>query len=138
MQALVTEFLRQATILPGAVVAREDWHLGQVGVHHYALLLYELLAESNQPLPPMGIKQWSSRLTEQQRAVLAGLPQPAATRAEVMDAMVAVRDVLVVRGRAAYESAGGEWHRRSRRPCRRTGVVTACPGPTKAQQIEGR
>ena len=33
MQAIVMEFLRQSAIFPAAVVAREDWLLGQVAVH---------------------------------------------------------------------------------------------------------
>jgi hypothetical protein len=109
MAALVTESLRQAAIFPAAVVARGDWLLGQVAVHNLAMLLYRLLVEANQPLPPMGVKQWSSRLTEPQRALLAGLPQPRATRDEVVAAMVAVRDALTTHGRAALESAGGGW-----------------------------
>ena len=77
MQGLVTEVLRQCAIFPAAVVAREDWLLGQVAVHNHQQLLYLLLVESNQPLPVMGQKQWSSRLTTDQRELLA-----AATRTE--------------------------------------------------------
>ena len=62
MTAVVTEVLRQAAIFPAAVVAREDWLLGQVAVHNYARLLYQLFAASNEPVGPMGVKQWSSRL----------------------------------------------------------------------------
>lgn len=91
------------------MVARRDWLLGQVAVHIYVQLLYRLRAESNEPLPPMGIKQWSSRLTDDHRAVLAALPQPGASRTEVIAAMSSVRDALLSHGRAAFESVGGEW-----------------------------
>ena len=56
------------------MVAREDWLLGVVGVQNIQMLLYQLFVESNQPLPPMGVKQWSAKLTTGQRAVCAGLP----------------------------------------------------------------
>jgi Nucleotidyltransferase domain len=80
MQAIVVEVLRQAAIFPAAVVAREDWLLGQQAVHNYGLLLYQLLVESNAPLPPMGVKQWTSRLTEAQRRLLTELVPPRPTR----------------------------------------------------------
>jgi predicted nucleotidyltransferase len=109
MHGLVMEVLRQCAIFPAAVVAREDWLLGQVAVHNYQLLVYELLVESDQPLPAMGLKQWSSRLTPDQRDLLAGLPAPTAERDSVIAAMKAVRKAIGTHGRAALESAGGTW-----------------------------
>jgi Nucleotidyltransferase domain len=109
MQAIVTEVLRQSAIFPAAVVAREDWLLGQVAVHNYQRMLYDLLVEANQPLPAMGVKQWSRRLTPLQRELLAGLPTPSADRASVTSAVGAVRDAISTHGRAALESAGGTW-----------------------------
>lgn len=111
MQATVTEFLRQSAIFPAAVVAREDWLLGQEAVHNYRLMLYSLFVEANQPLPAMGIKQWSAKLTERQRELLADLPLPSADRASVVEAMRVVRRALRTEGRAALEEAGGEWPR---------------------------
>ncbi len=84
---LTEEFLRQMTIFPAAVVARGDWLLGVVGVHGAQLLLYELFVAANQPLPPMGVKQWSAKLTAAQREVCAGLPAPTATSDSVVAAM---------------------------------------------------
>jgi hypothetical protein len=109
MQAIVTEFLRQSAIFPAAVVAREDWLLGQVAVHNHQRMLYDLLVEANRPLPAMGLKQWSSRLEPDQRALLAALPAPAAERESVIVAMTAVRGIIRADGRAALESAGGIW-----------------------------
>jgi hypothetical protein len=109
MQATVTEFLRQAAIFPAAVVAREDWLLGQVAVQYYRQMLYDLLAESNRPLPVMGIKQWSSRLTPAQRDLLEALPPAAATRDSIVAAMTATRTALRSHGRGALEGAGGTW-----------------------------
>jgi hypothetical protein len=109
MQEIVTEFLRQSAIFPAAVVAREDWLLGQVAVHNYARMLYDLFVESNQPLPAVGVKQWSSRLTPEQREVLAALPVATADSESVVRAMSAVRSALRTHGRAALESSGGTW-----------------------------
>jgi predicted nucleotidyltransferase len=109
MEDLVLEVLRQCAIFPAAVVARDDWLLGQVAVQNHQRMLYELLVEANQPLPAMGIKQWSSRLTPDQRDLLAGLPAPTPDRDSVVGAMSAVRGAVLTHGRAALESAGGTW-----------------------------
>ena len=109
MQAVVTEFLRQSAIFPAAVVAREDWLLGQAAVNNYRVMLYDLLTESNRPLPAMGVKQWSNRLTTDQRELLAGLPATTATRESVVAAMGATRAALLTHGRAALERTGGVW-----------------------------
>jgi hypothetical protein len=109
MQSILTELMRQSAIFPAAVVAREDWLLGQAAVMNYQRMLYDLLVESNQPLPVMGVKQWSSRLTPDQRELLRSLPAPAADRDSVVAAMLAVRRVIRTHGRAALESAGGTW-----------------------------
>jgi len=109
MSAIVTEFHRQAAIFPAAVVAREDWLLGQSAVHHYRTMLYDLFVEANQPLPVMGVKQWSSRLTAGQRVVLTGLVPPVPDRSSVIAAMVAVAEAVATHGRTALESADGVW-----------------------------
>ncbi len=109
MQRLVTEFLRQTAIFPAAVVARGDWLLGQEAVHNYRWMLYDLLTESNQPLPVTGVKQWSSRLTTDQLDLLVSLPVPTARRESVVAAMTATRAALRTHGRAALERSGGVW-----------------------------
>jgi hypothetical protein len=50
-------------------------------------MLYQLFVEANQPLPPMGVKQWSAKLTQRQRQICASLPAPTASRNSVLDAM---------------------------------------------------
>ena len=106
---LATEFLRQSAIFPAAVLAREDWLLGQESVTSYRSLLYRIFLEANQPLPPMGVKQWSSRLTAEQRGVLAAIPLPSADRASVVTCIGEARRALRTHGRAAVEAAGGTW-----------------------------
>jgi hypothetical protein len=109
LQALAIEILRQGAIFPAAVVTREDWLLGRVAVQNHQRLLYDLLVETNQPLPTMGVKQWSSRLTDEQRDLLAGLPLPVAERDSVIGAMRAVLRAARTQGRAALQNARATW-----------------------------
>lgn len=109
LASIVQEFLRQQAIFPAAVVGRGDWLLGQEGVHNAKLMLYQLFVETNQPLPAMGVKQWSSKLTSSQRLLLAELDPPAADRELVLAAMSSVRTAFRTSGRAAAEAAGMVW-----------------------------
>ena len=86
---LVREFFRTSG-MPEVIVVRDDWLLAVEHVHHLRGLLYALYVEANAPLPAMGIKQWSTKLTAAQRAVLSGLPTSATSVAELADAHVRV------------------------------------------------
>lgn len=108
LAAIVQEFLRQQAMFP-AVLARADWMLAQEGFHNARLMLYQLFVETNQPLPAMGVKQWSSKLTSAQRSLLESLDPPAADRDEVISAMSSVRAAFQTSGRAAAEAAGMAW-----------------------------
>ena len=107
--SLVQEFYRQRVIFPPAVVARVDWLLGVVAVHNMQRLLYQLFVAVNEPLPAMGVKQWGSRLTRDQKVVLTRLPQPNPDRDSVIDAMTAVCTAVCVEARQAVEDIGGTW-----------------------------
>ncbi|MFC6706360.1 hypothetical protein [Flexivirga alba] len=109
MEAIALEFARQLAIFPDAVVAREDWLLGQEAVHNYRRFLYQLYVELNAPLPPMGVKQWSAKLTAAQQDRLASLQVPAADEESVIDAMRQLQQAIRTEGRAVLESAGGSW-----------------------------
>ncbi|HEX3812672.1 MAG TPA: nucleotidyltransferase domain-containing protein [Mycobacteriales bacterium] len=109
MDFLVEEYFRQLAIFPAAVVAREDWLLGIEGVHNARLMLYQLFVEANQPLPAMGVKQWTSKLTAAQRDVLQGLPAVAPTRDSVIAAMHATVEAFAHAGREALVAAGRTW-----------------------------
>ena len=109
MTDLVVEFLRQSAIFPAAVLAREDWLLGQESVASYRTILYRIFVEANQPRPAMGVKQWSSRLTPEQRDVLTALTLPSAHRGSVVADIEEARRALRTHGRAAVERAGGTW-----------------------------
>ncbi len=109
MAEIVVEFFRQQTIFPAAVVARRDWLLGVVGVNNTQQLLYRLFVETNQPLPPMGVKQWSARLTPEQRRLMAALPAPSPNRESTIQAMRSVRAAMLTIGRESAEACGLTW-----------------------------
>ncbi len=111
LTAITEEFLRQQAIFPAAVVARGDWLLGVVGVQAVHTMLYELFVESNQPLPPMGVKQWSAKLTAGQRQICAGLPAPVADPDSVRQAMRAAADAFRRAARQALAECGAPWPR---------------------------
>jgi len=105
---LVEECLRQAANFP-TVTVRDDWLLGVVAVQEVHLMLYQLFVESNQPLPPMGPKQWSAKLTPEQRAALAGLPVPQPRPESVLPARQAALRVFIEQARPIAERCGAAW-----------------------------
>jgi hypothetical protein len=91
LQYCIEEILRQAANFP-VVLIRHDWLMGVVAVQQIHLLLYELFTEANKPLPPTGPKQWSFKLSTQQRQALERLPIPQAESASIIAArQVALR-----------------------------------------------
>lgn len=109
LTAITEEFLRQQAIFPAAVVARGDWLLGVQGVQAVHIMLYELFVESNQPLPPMGVKQWSAKLTSDQRQICSALRAPAAERDSVVTAMRAAAAAFRLAARQALAAGGVPW-----------------------------
>jgi hypothetical protein len=108
VNGLVEEFFRDYGMFP-VVLEREDWLLGLEAIHLYRGMLYQLFVEMNAPLPPMGMKQWSAKLTPQQRAVLEVLPTGTATRESVTDAHRTTARAFVHHARLAVEKLGGQW-----------------------------
>ena len=105
---LIEEFFRDYGMFP-VVTEREDWLLGQEGVHFVRGLLYQLFVEENAPLPMMGIKRWSTKLTPEQRAVLTSLPAAAPNRESVMTAHHAVGEAFLVHARRVCDRLGVVW-----------------------------
>ncbi|HEY6740503.1 MAG TPA: hypothetical protein VI076_16795 [Actinopolymorphaceae bacterium] len=106
---LAEEAYRLIAIFPQAVVGRGDWLLGVSGVGLQRQLLYDLFVEANQPLPPMGVKQWSAKLTPEQRHVLGALPGMTADRDSVVAAMRTTVDAWNTAGKATLERLGVPW-----------------------------
>lgn len=105
---IIEEVLRQQANWP-TVHVRRDWLLGQVGVQQVQLYLYELCVEANRPMPGMGPKQWSAKLTPAQRDLLAALPQPTAEPESVERAREAAMTVFLREARAIAAATGVAW-----------------------------
>ncbi len=105
---LVEEYFRDVGMFP-VVLEREDWLLGLEAIHLVRSLLYQLFVEMNAPLPPMGVKQWSKKLTARQRQALEALPTGVANRESVLEAHDEVASTFREHARAACETVGAAW-----------------------------
>ncbi|MGH3499365.1 MAG: hypothetical protein ACRDQA_00460 [Nocardioidaceae bacterium] len=105
----VEEFFRIQAIAPFMLNQRRDHLVVVNGVQSMQRMLYDVFVECNQPQPPMGIKQWTARLTEEQQQVLTALPAATPERASIITALRAVVDAMRTRGRAQVTSVGGNW-----------------------------
>lgn len=87
------------------------------GVHTLRQMLYDVFVESNQPLPPMGIKQWSAKLTPEQREIMHALPAATSDKDSLVSAMRTVVEAIRTAGRRAAVPCGcqlaGQTRRRS-------------------------
>ena len=97
----VEEFFRIEAIAPFMLNQRRDYLVVVNGVQSLQRMLYEVFVECNQPQPPMGVKQWSARLTLEQRQILAALPVAAPERDSIVVALRAVVNAMRTAGRAA-------------------------------------
>jgi predicted nucleotidyltransferase len=107
VRALITEYFRVSAV--ETVLVRDDWLLAREHLHLAASLVYRLFAEANAPLPPMGVKQWSTKLTPAQRAAMASLPATAADVGELREAHLAVAEVFLPNAEAMARSLGVVW-----------------------------
>jgi hypothetical protein len=105
---LIEETLRQAANFP-VVIVRQDWLMGIIAVEQVQLFLYQLFAESNKPTPPTGPKQWSSKLTADQRRELEALPLPQARLDSVLAAREAAFRVFFQHAPGIAKRNGVEW-----------------------------
>jgi hypothetical protein len=109
LRRLVEEFFRIEAIAPFMLNQRHDLLVVVNGVQSLQRMLYDVFVECNQPQPPMGVKQWSARLTAEQRAILTALPVAAPESESIVVALKAVVAAMRTSGRAAVTAAGGSW-----------------------------
>ncbi|MBM7789501.1 aminoglycoside 6-adenylyltransferase [Tenggerimyces flavus] len=109
MEWIVEEFFRLLAIFVPVNLVRKDYLLGVVGVQGTRQMLHELFVNANQPLPATGVKQWSSKLTPAQRALMESLPPLDATRESLVPAMLATAEAFRTAGREALEAQGIPW-----------------------------
>jgi len=105
---LVEEQLRQAGMIDVAVT-RDDRLLAIEAIAQARTLLYLLLVEANAPLPAMGVKRWSDKLTEEQRTVLEALPTGGRDMAELTEAHDDVVRVFIEQARPICARLGVDW-----------------------------
>lgn len=103
---IVEEFFRIEAIAPFMLNQRHDYLVVVNGVQAMQRMLYDVFVECNQPQPPMGVKQWSARLTAEQRQILTALPVAAPERDSIIAALRAVVSVMRTAGRAAITACG--------------------------------
>ena len=95
--------------MPETILWRDDWLLAAEHLHFLRGLVYQLFVEANQPLPPMGLKQWSAKLNPEQRTTLAALPTVACTPDELVHAQLACSMAFLPVARHLATSLGAGW-----------------------------
>lgn len=105
---LVTEWFR-VTGMPEVLLVRNDRLLAAEHLHLLRGLIFNLYVEANQPLPMMGIKQWSSKLTPEQRATLEALPAGLERIDDLASAHVACARAFLGTARPLAAQVGVEW-----------------------------
>lgn len=106
---MVEEFFRIEAIAPFMLNQRRDYLVVVNGVQGMQRMLYDVFVECNQPQPPMGIKQWSARLTPEQRQLLTALPVAVPERGSIITALRSVVHVMRTAGRDAVTRCGCRW-----------------------------
>lgn len=109
LRSTVEEFFRIQAIAPFMLNERHDYLVVVVGVQGMQRMLYDVFVECNQPQPPMGVKQWSARLTAGQREILTALPVAKPDRESIVTALRAVVTAMRTAGRAAVTAHDCSW-----------------------------
>jgi predicted nucleotidyltransferase len=91
------------------VLWREDWLLAAEHLHFLRDLVYKLYLESNQPLPAMGLKRWSEKLTAEQRRSLEALPTAAFSQNDLVAAHLAFSRAFLGVAVPLAAELGVEW-----------------------------
>lgn len=90
---MITEYFRMSAV--ETILVRRDWLLAREHLHVVASLIYQLFVQANAPQPPMGVKQWSTKLTVAQRDALLALPATAGDLDELRRAHLATASLFV-------------------------------------------
>lgn len=104
---LIREYFRISAV--ETILVRDDWLLAREHLHLVHSLTYRLFVEANAPLPAMGVKQWSTKLTPAQRTALSSLPTDAADLEEFRGAQLATADVFLTNAEVLARRLQVEW-----------------------------
>ena len=110
--AVVTKTIEEwfhFSAMPEVVKVRRDWLLAAEHLHLLRGLIYKLYVECNQPLPMMGLKQWSSKLTAEQIATMDALPTGVSEMPAFIDAHLACARAFLGVARPLAAQLGIEW-----------------------------
>jgi hypothetical protein len=108
--ATTQEFLRILGLLPGAM-GREEWLSAQEGVGLLRKMLIDLTIEANGVgrADRGGAKRLNPYLTPEQRQAIEAIPQPGASRAEIIAANQALAALFLPLARSIAAVGGGAW-----------------------------
>ncbi|HEV2592746.1 MAG TPA: hypothetical protein VGU02_12730 [Gaiellaceae bacterium] len=98
IDGLAEEFLRVLGLLP-VVVAREEWIVASDGAWLLRSFLVRLLVAENGEGVMTGVKRLNEKLTDEQRAIVEGLPPIVATRDGVIASHQAIAEAFLPRAR---------------------------------------
>lgn len=90
---LIKDFIGELSMMM-TIIGRRDWLFGTESVHRSRMMIHQVLAEANRPLPPHGAKQLSAQLTSEQRDAFAELPGVTATEEGVVGSKWATVDLF--------------------------------------------
>ncbi|WP_422028318.1 nucleotidyltransferase domain-containing protein [Roseovarius sp.] len=107
----VEEFIRILGLLHLAA-GREEYINGVAGVFHLRNLLVELLVEETTAPDRGGALHLNRLLTEEQKALVAGLPAPEANRGAMIAAHMAYAAAYLPRARRMARARGVDWPER--------------------------
>ena len=105
--ALITEYFRMSAV--ETILVRDDWLLAREHLHVVSSLSYRLFLQANAPLPMTGVKQWGTKLTVQQRAVLLSVPTEALDISSLREAHRAHARVFVTNAEVLARRLGLPW-----------------------------
>lgn len=107
VSSLITEYFRISAV--ETILVRDDWLLAREHLHVVSSLIYRLFVEANAPLPTMGIKQWSAKLTAPQRSEMLALPSAASDVEILRRAHLASAALFVTNAEAMADRLGIGW-----------------------------
>jgi hypothetical protein len=115
---LAEEFLRVLGLLP-IVIGRGEWIVASDGAWLLRTLLVQLLLAGNGEAIVTGVKRLNSKLTDEQRRVVEGLPPIVAERHSAIASHVAAAEAFLPRARALIAEWPEELERAARAHLRR-------------------
>lgn len=107
VSGLITEFFRVSAV--ETILVRDDWLLAREHLHVLSSLIYRLFVEANAPIPAMGVKQWSTKLTVAQQDVLLALPVTATNKEQLAEAQQLAAAVFVTNAEQLARRLGVPW-----------------------------